>query len=38
MYEFTPYGPINEAELTGRLSGEEVKNELKKVETKNGKG
>ena len=26
------YGPIREAELTGRLSGEEVKNELSKVE------
>ena len=28
------YGPIQEAELTGRLSGEEVKNELKNVESK----
>ena len=28
------YGPIQEAELTGRLSGEEVKNELKSVETR----
>jgi len=27
------YGPIQEAELTGRLSGEEVKNELKNVES-----
>lgn len=26
------YGPIQEAELTGRLTGEEVKNELKNVE------
>ncbi|MBK8622873.1 MAG: helicase [Saprospiraceae bacterium] len=26
------YGPIQESELTGRLSGEEVKNELKSVE------
>lgn len=28
------YGPINEGELTGRLSGEEVKNELKNIEEK----
>lgn len=28
------YGPIQESELTGRLSGEEVKNELKSVESK----
>lgn len=28
------YGPIQKAELTGRLSGEEVKNELKNVESK----
>ena len=34
MHAIYTYGPINEAELTGRLSGEEVKNELKKVETK----
>jgi hypothetical protein len=33
MHAFYTYGPINEAELTGRLSGEEVKNELKNVET-----
>lgn len=32
MHSFYTYGPINEAELTGRLSGEEVKTELKKVE------
>ncbi len=34
MQAIYTYGPINEAELTGRLSGEEVKNELKKVESK----
>jgi hypothetical protein len=34
MHAIYTYGPINEAELTGRLSGEEVKNELKKVESK----
>jgi superfamily II DNA/RNA helicase len=34
MHSIYTYGPIYEAELTGRLSGEEVKNELKRVETK----
>lgn len=34
MHSLYTYGPIREAELTGRLSGEEVKNELKNVETK----
>ena len=34
MEAFYRYGPIVESELTGRLSGEEVKNELKKVEEK----
>lgn len=34
MHSLYTYGPINDAELTGRLSGEEVKNELKNVETK----
>lgn len=34
MQAFYTYGPIVEAELTGRLSGEEVKNELKKVQDK----
>lgn len=34
MHSIYTYGPIREAELTGRLSGEEVKNELKKVEGK----
>ncbi|HML66462.1 MAG TPA: helicase-related protein [Dysgonomonas sp.] len=34
MHSLYTYGPIHEAELTGRLSGEEVKNELKNVETK----
>lgn len=34
MHAFYTYGPIHDAELTGRLSGEEVKNELKNVETK----
>lgn len=38
MHAIYTYGPINEAELTGRLSGEEVKNELKKVETKWNEG
>lgn len=33
MHALYTYGPIHDAELTGRLSGEEVKNELKKVET-----
>ncbi len=28
------YGPIVESELTGRLSGEDVKNQLKRLETK----
>ncbi len=32
MHSIYTYGPINEAELTGRLSGEEVKTELRKVE------
>ncbi len=34
MHSLYTYGPIQEAELTGRLTGEEVKNELKNVETK----
>ena len=34
MHSLYTYGPINEAELTGRLSGEEVKNELKRVQEK----
>jgi hypothetical protein len=34
MHSLYTYGPIHESELTGRLSGEEVKNELKSVETK----
>lgn len=34
MHSIYTYGPIRESELTGRLSGEEVKEELKKVETK----
>ncbi len=34
MHSIYTYGPIQESELTGRLSGEEVKNELKNVETK----
>lgn len=34
MHCFYTYGPIHESELTGRLSGEEVKNELKNVETR----
>lgn len=34
MHALYTYGPIQEAELTGRLSGEEVKNELKNVENK----
>jgi superfamily II DNA/RNA helicase len=34
MHSLYTYGPIHEAELTGRLSGEEVKNELRNVETK----
>lgn len=34
MQAFYTYGPIVEAELTGRLSGEEVKNELKRVQDK----
>lgn len=34
MHPLYTYGPIQEAELTGRLSGEEVKNKLKNVETK----
>lgn len=34
MHSLYTYGPIQESELTGRLSGEEVKNELKSVETK----
>ncbi|MDD3689820.1 MAG: helicase-related protein, partial [Synergistaceae bacterium] len=34
MHSLYTYGPIREAELTGRLSEEEVKNELKNVETK----
>jgi len=34
MHSIYTYGPIEESELTGRLSGEEVKNALKNVETK----
>lgn len=34
MHSLYTYGPIQDSELTGRLSGEEVKNELKSVETK----
>lgn len=34
MHSIYTYGPIQESELTGRLSGEEVKNALKNVETK----
>jgi len=34
MHSIYTYGPIQETELTGRLSGEEVKNELKSVESK----
>jgi hypothetical protein len=34
VHSLYTYGPIQESELTGRLSGEEVKNELKSVETK----
>jgi hypothetical protein len=34
MHSIYTYGPIHESELTGRLSGEEVKNELKNVESK----
>ncbi len=34
MHSIYTYGPIKEGELTGRLSGEEVKNELKNVEEK----
>ena len=34
---FYTYGPIEESELTGRLSGEEVKNELKKGRRKMGR-
>ena len=34
IHSLYTYGPIREAELTGRLFGEEVKNELKNVETK----
>ncbi|MBD0831300.1 helicase-related protein [Aestuariibaculum sediminum] len=34
MHSIYTYGPIQESELTGRLSGEEVKNELKNVQTK----
>lgn len=34
MHSLYTYGPIQESELTGRLSGEEVKSELKNVETK----
>lgn len=34
MHSIYTYGPIQDSELTGRLSGEEVKNELKSVETK----
>ncbi len=34
MHSIYTYGPIQESELTGRLSGEEVKNELKSVESK----
>lgn len=34
MHSLYTYGPIQESELTGRLAGEEVKNELKSVEAK----
>ncbi|HMK18320.1 MAG TPA: helicase-related protein [Chitinophagaceae bacterium] len=34
MHSIYTYGPIQECELTGRLSGEEVKNELKNVENR----
>lgn len=34
MHSLYTYGPLCDAELTGRLSGEEVKNELRNVETK----
>lgn len=34
MHPLYTYGPLNEAELTGRLSGEEVKTELHRIETK----
>jgi hypothetical protein len=34
MHSLYTYGPIQESELTGRLSGEEVKNELKSLESK----
>lgn len=34
MHPLYTYGPLNEAELTGRLSGEEVKTALHKIETK----
>lgn len=34
MHALYTYGPIQEAELTGILTGEEVKNELKNVESK----
>lgn len=34
LHSLYTYGPIVESELTGRLSGEDVKNELKKVEKK----
>jgi hypothetical protein len=34
MHSIYTYGPIQETELTGRLSGEEVKNALKSVESK----
>lgn len=33
MHAIYTYGPIKEAELTGRLSGEEVKNQLSNIET-----
>ncbi|WP_313263592.1 helicase-related protein [Sphingobacterium sp.] len=33
MHGFNTYGPLKESELTGRLSGEEVKNSLKYVES-----
>lgn len=33
MHALYTYGPIHEVELTGNLTGEEVKNELKKVES-----
>jgi hypothetical protein len=33
MHALYTYGPIQEAELTGRLSGEEVKTELRNVES-----